>query len=156
MNPNYDLNDYKFPKVKKREWNKVRLNLFRFSPKAILYCLTFYRSSWSIHPSKGSTPPKPSLINFSTSLDKSKSTGSSKCSVDSTCSVFCLGNSKGTSIWSPNWYRLGVKIKRNPTSSDWLYNFFISGTFIKILYVWAFRTREALQSQTRYYQHLQC
>lgn len=23
MNPNYDLNDYKFPKVKKREWNKI-------------------------------------------------------------------------------------------------------------------------------------
>jgi len=33
MNPNYDLNDYKFPKVKKREWNKVFLNLCRFFQK---------------------------------------------------------------------------------------------------------------------------
>jgi len=23
MNPNYDLNDYKFPKVKKRPWKQV-------------------------------------------------------------------------------------------------------------------------------------
>ena len=30
MNPNYDLNDYKFPKVKKREWNKVHPFLCRF------------------------------------------------------------------------------------------------------------------------------
>ena len=29
MNPNYDLNDYKFPKVKKREWNKVNSFLCR-------------------------------------------------------------------------------------------------------------------------------
>lgn len=25
MNPEYDLNDYKFPKVKKKDWNKVNL-----------------------------------------------------------------------------------------------------------------------------------
>ncbi len=37
MNPNYDLNDYKFPKVKKREWNKVSIFLRRFSPKPTLY-----------------------------------------------------------------------------------------------------------------------
>jgi len=36
MNPSYDLNDYKFPKIKKREWHKVKLSLFRFSPKLIL------------------------------------------------------------------------------------------------------------------------
>ena len=36
MNPNYDLNDYKFPKVKKREWNKVTISLCRSSPKLIL------------------------------------------------------------------------------------------------------------------------
>jgi glycogen synthase kinase 3 beta len=35
MNPNYDLNDYKFPKVKKREWNKVLLHLYRFFRKVI-------------------------------------------------------------------------------------------------------------------------
>jgi serine/threonine protein kinase len=37
MNPNYDLNDYKFPKVKKREWNKVLFFLFRSSPKQTLF-----------------------------------------------------------------------------------------------------------------------
>jgi hypothetical protein len=39
MNPEYDLNDYKFPKIKKKEWPKV--NLFfntRFSQKLILSC----------------------------------------------------------------------------------------------------------------------
>jgi len=30
MNPNYDLNDYKFPKVKKREWSKVYVSICRF------------------------------------------------------------------------------------------------------------------------------
>lgn len=40
MNPNYDLNDYKFPKVKKREWNKVNLLLFRSFPKLILFFWT--------------------------------------------------------------------------------------------------------------------
>jgi glycogen synthase kinase 3 beta len=29
MNPNYDLKEYKFPKVKKREWNKVFSNIYR-------------------------------------------------------------------------------------------------------------------------------
>lgn len=38
MNPNYDLNDYKFPKVKKREWNKVSIFLYRFFPKPTLCC----------------------------------------------------------------------------------------------------------------------
>jgi len=36
MNPNYDLKEYKFPKVKKREWNKVLPIIFRFFRKLIL------------------------------------------------------------------------------------------------------------------------
>ena len=39
MNPNYDLNDYKFPKVKKREWIRVHLSLFRFFLRPIHCCL---------------------------------------------------------------------------------------------------------------------
>ena len=35
MNPEYDLNDYKFPKIKKKEWLKVFFLLFRFFLKAI-------------------------------------------------------------------------------------------------------------------------
>ena len=37
MNPNYDLNDYKFPKVKKREWKQVLEILFRSFQKLILF-----------------------------------------------------------------------------------------------------------------------
>jgi hypothetical protein len=40
MNPEYDLNDYKFPKVKKREWKHVYIHLFRFFLKLILFCWT--------------------------------------------------------------------------------------------------------------------
>lgn len=40
MNPSYDLNDYKFPKVKKREWNKVHFILFRFFQRLILFSST--------------------------------------------------------------------------------------------------------------------
>jgi hypothetical protein len=38
MNPSYDLNDYKFPKIKKTEWSKVNIILFRFFPNLILFC----------------------------------------------------------------------------------------------------------------------
>ncbi len=34
MNPEYDLNDYKFPKVKKREWKHVNFYLSQIFPKA--------------------------------------------------------------------------------------------------------------------------
>lgn len=40
MNPEYDLNDYKFPKVKKREWKHVMLLVFRFSPRRMCCCWT--------------------------------------------------------------------------------------------------------------------
>jgi glycogen synthase kinase 3 beta len=40
MNPKYDLNDYKFPKVKKREWSKVQIDLFRFFQNAMNYYST--------------------------------------------------------------------------------------------------------------------
>lgn len=34
MNPEYDLNDYKFPKIKKKEWSKVYfINYVDFSKK---------------------------------------------------------------------------------------------------------------------------
>lgn len=33
MNPEYDLNDYKFPKIKKKEWATVLVFLFRFFPR---------------------------------------------------------------------------------------------------------------------------
>ncbi len=36
MNPEYDLNDYKFPKVKKREWKHVNFKLFRYFLEQIL------------------------------------------------------------------------------------------------------------------------
>ena len=38
MNPDYDLNDYKFPKVKKREWKHVPLFLVRSFQKPTLFC----------------------------------------------------------------------------------------------------------------------
>ena len=36
MNPEYDLNDYKFPKVKRKEWKQVIFLTFRCSPKLTL------------------------------------------------------------------------------------------------------------------------
>lgn len=45
MNPSYDLNDYKFPKVKKREWSKVPLHSHRSSPKPTPCCWTSSRRS---------------------------------------------------------------------------------------------------------------
>ena len=33
MNPEYDLNDYKFPKIKKKDWSKVIYFLFQIFPK---------------------------------------------------------------------------------------------------------------------------
>lgn len=33
MNPEYDLNDYKFPKIKKKEWATVLVLLCRFFPR---------------------------------------------------------------------------------------------------------------------------
>jgi serine/threonine protein kinase len=41
MNPDYDLNDYKFPKVKKRDWKQVLLHLPRSFPGPTLCCWTF-------------------------------------------------------------------------------------------------------------------
>lgn len=38
MNPEYDLNDYKFPKIKRKDWAKVFCYLFRYSPTLILSC----------------------------------------------------------------------------------------------------------------------
>ena len=37
MNPNYDLNDYKFPKVKKKGWKQVKIIIFRFFQKLMCY-----------------------------------------------------------------------------------------------------------------------
>lgn len=37
MNPNYDLNDYKFPKVKKKGWKQVKIIIFRFFQKLMHY-----------------------------------------------------------------------------------------------------------------------
>ena len=37
MNPNYDLNDYKFPKVKKKGWKQVKIIIFRFFQKLMRY-----------------------------------------------------------------------------------------------------------------------
>ena len=37
MNPNYDLNDYKFPKIKKKGWKQVKIIKFRFFQK-LMYC----------------------------------------------------------------------------------------------------------------------
>lgn len=32
MNPEYDLNDYKFPKIKRKEWSKVTLFFIQIFP----------------------------------------------------------------------------------------------------------------------------
>jgi len=40
MNPDYDLNDYKFPKLKKTEWSKVLYSLSRFFHKQMPFLLT--------------------------------------------------------------------------------------------------------------------
>lgn len=34
MNPEYDLNDYKFPKIKKKDWSKVYFILFLDFPQS--------------------------------------------------------------------------------------------------------------------------
>ena len=36
MNPEYDLSDYKFPKIRKKEWRSVIQRLFRFSRRLTL------------------------------------------------------------------------------------------------------------------------
>jgi glycogen synthase kinase 3 beta len=37
MNPEYDIRDYNFPKIKKKEWNEVIIYRYRF-----FQCLTLY------------------------------------------------------------------------------------------------------------------
>lgn len=34
MNPQYDLNDYKFPKIKRKEWSKVYFKFIKIFPNA--------------------------------------------------------------------------------------------------------------------------
>ena len=48
MNPEYDLNDYKFPKVKKKEWNKVNYNINKGFPKIRSFTNIINRSNYVI------------------------------------------------------------------------------------------------------------